>query len=501
MPGSVAVRVGRCYSSLKHMVLTPMLRRTLIIAGLAALAAPAAHAADLWQVWQMAKANDPAFRQAEADRNASMQAKPEAWANLFPSIDLSANRTWNNNSSSAVYPYSQPTRTIDSTSNTRQDQWGATLTQTLFNWQQFQGVRGGDLTAAEAEATYESTLQNLIVTVSQAYFNVLNAQDNLNADLANERALAKQYQQSEEQYKVGLVAITGVKEAEAGWDQAKAQVILDRQTLAQSEEALRAITGTYVGDLEEPRTDMPLQSPQPDNVQDWIQRALDQNPSLTAARLNTKIAQNQVSQQKAGYMPQLDLVLQHMRGSTTGNASNTFNGQYPDESNSSDNSIGLQLSWNIFNGGATRATVKQYQYQADSAMAQEISQHRSVEQQVRNAYLGVLSGIAQVQATRQSVAASQVSLQATEAGLKVGTRTTLDVLTARSNLLTAQKSYYNARYNYLVSTLQLEQAAGSLSPQDVKRLNDLLSPSVAPGTGSAPAPASAPAAMTSPTGA
>lgn len=471
-----------------------MARCALLVSLLAALAAPAAHATDLWQVWQMAKANDPAFRQAEANRNASMQAKPEAWANLFPSIDLSAGRNWNNNSGSSVYPYTQPARTIDSTTNVRQDQLQATLTQTLFNWQQFQAVKGGDLAVAEAEATYQSTLQGLIVSVAQAYFNVLNARDILNADIANERALAKQYQQTEEQYKVGLTAITGVKEAEAGWDQAKAQVIVDRQTLAQSEEALRAITGTYVGDLEEPRPNLPLNPPQPESAQAWVQRALAQNPALAAAQLQSKIAENQVSQQQAGYMPQLDLTLQHTKGWTSGHGSNSFAGQFPSQSNSSDNTIGLQLSWNLFSGGATRAVVRQYQYQADSAMAKEIAQRRSVEQQVRNAYLAVLSGIAQVQATSQTVAAARVSLQATEAGLQVGTRTTLDVLTARSTLLSDQKAFYNARYTYLVAILQLEQAAGSVSPDNVKQLNQLLSPAAAPS--SAPAAMSAPVPMT-----
>jgi len=196
-------------------------------------------------------------------------------------------------------------------------------------------------------------------------------------------------------------------------------------------------------------------------------------------------------------------VLQHTHQSVGGNSSYSVPGngstQSPASSHVTDNQIGLQLSWNIFNGGATRSTVKQYQYQADAAMAKEISQRRSVEQQVRNAYLAVLSGIAQVQATRQSVASSRVSLQATEAGLKVGTQTVLDVLTSRKDLLSAEKSYYNARYTYLTSVLQLEQAAGTLSPDDIKRLNNWLAPrgAAAPATVMPAAPASS--AMGAPT--
>ncbi|MGH8427362.1 MAG: TolC family outer membrane protein [Gammaproteobacteria bacterium] len=481
-----------------------MFRYLFLISSLAAVAAPSAHATDLWQVWQLAQANDPAFRQAVADRNASMQAKPEAWANLFPSIALNASRTWNNDtdSSTSLSPYSPTPLSYSQASNNLQNQWGAQLTQTLFNWQQFAAVKGAGFTVAQAEATYESTLQGLIVSVAQAYFNVLNARDVLNADLANQKSLGKQYQQTQQQYKVGLIAVTGVRQAEAGYDQARAQVIADRQALAQTEEALRAITGQYITNLEAPRSALPLHPPQPENVNVWVTQGLKQNPSLIAAQYNSKVAENQVAQQQGGYMPNLNLVLESTRLTSGGSSSvcqgTTCNPASPANSHSADNQIGLQLSWNIFSGGATRAAVKQFQYQADSAMAQEIAQRRSIEQQVRNAYLAVLSGIAQVQATKQSVAASQIALQATEAGLQVGTQTVLDVLTSRSTLLTAQKSYFIARYNYLVAVLQLEQAAGTLTPADLKQLNDWLRPANAPGTGSTAAPSSVPAAMTAP---
>jgi outer membrane protein len=461
-----------------------MLRRIFSLSLLLAASAPLAHATDLWQVWQLAQANDPAFQQAKANRNASMEAKPQAWAQLLPSVDVTANRTWNNNSGSSIYPYSTPPTTLSTTTNTRDTQWGATLTQTLFNWQQFKSVQGADFTVAEAEATYESTLQGLIVSVSQAYFNVLNAEDNLDADIAAMKALGKQYEQSQQQYKVGLIAITGVKEAEAGYSQARSLVIADRQTLAQTREALRAITGQYIPDLQAPREQLPLNPPQPENEDKWVRQALQNNPALAAAQQAQKSAQSQVSQQKAGYLPSLNLVLQHMRNSTTGHGSNTFNGQFPNQSSGSNNQIALQLSWNIFSGGATRATVKQYQYQADAAMANEISQRRSVEQQVRNAYLAVLSGIASVKANRQSVEASRVSLQATQAGLKVGTRTTLDVLTAQKSLLVAQKAFYKARYDYMLAVLQLEQAAGTLDQKNIRQLNGWL----APAGSTAPAP-------------
>ncbi|MGH8162348.1 MAG: TolC family outer membrane protein [Gammaproteobacteria bacterium] len=479
-----------------------MLKKLLIAACAFAVLAPAARATDLWQVWQLATQNAPAFEQARANRNASMEARPLAWSKLFPSIDLSAGRTWNNGtqSSASRSPFAGSTLlSYRQASNTTQNQWGATLTQTLFNWQQFSAIQGADFTVGKAQADYLTALQGLMVSVSQAYFNVLEQRDILAANLANQHSLLRQFQQNQQEYKVGLIAITGVRQAEAAYEQARAQVILDRQTLAQAREALRAITGRYLPHLQGPRADLPLERPAPANVQKWVQTGIEENPALVSARLAQKIANNQVSQDRSGYMPSLNLSLQHTHASTGGSSSICQGANCspagPDNSGSYDNQIALQLSWNIFNGGGTRATVKQAQFQADFAMASQIAEQRTVEQNVRNAYLAVLSGIAGVQATKQAVASSQISLKATEEGLKVGTQTTIDVLTARANLLTAQKSFFNSRYSYLIAVLQLDQAAGTLTPADLKQLNGLLAPPgsapVVPGVSTVAQPASA----------
>ena len=351
--------------------------RALILTILTLALLPTAHAADLWQVWQLARSNDPAFRQAEATRRASMQDRPAAWARLFPSISLTANRTWSNTSSSALRFFGgSQVIPVNSTSNDRRDQWGAQLTQPLFNWQLFQALHGADLSVAQAEARYHATIQGLIVTTAQAYFNVLNARDNLNADRADARALAKQYEQVTQQYKVGLAAITGVKQAEAGYDRARALVIGSRQALAQAEEALRAITGRYGRRLAAPRAALPLIPPRPTRVGAWVTRGLSENPTLVASRLSVQIASNLVAQQQAGYLPQLSLVLSHTRQSLSGKSAYSFGGgagfASPDRSQMSNNQIALQLSWNIFSGGATRAATRKAEFQTDVAQARDI---------------------------------------------------------------------------------------------------------------------------------
>lgn len=463
---------------------------------------PCAHAMDLWQVWQLARTNDPAFRQAQSTVKAAQEDKPAAWAQLFPSINLTASRTWTNSDSSGLRFFGgTQSIPLESTSNDRQDQWGAQLSQPIFNWQLIKAVGGADISVAQAEAQYRATVQGLILTVAQAYFGVLQAKDNLDADLANQLALEKQFQEVTQQYKVGLVAITGVKQAQAGYDQAKAQVIASRQSLAQAQEALRAIIGRVPSALSAPKANLPLNPPKPDSATAWVHRGLQDNPNLVASRLGFKLAQNQVSQTQAGYLPQINLLLSHTRQSLLGNSSYsspTGAFQSPDQSSGSTNEIALDFSWNIFSGGATRAATRKAEFQADAASAASATEHRTVVQDVRNAFLGVLSGIAQVQATRQSVVAAHVALQATQAGLKVGTQTVLDVLNARNTYLTAEKSFYSARYSYLLATLQLEQAAGSLTPGALKALNGLLSKAILPAQSATRTPAEASLSMSSP---
>lgn len=483
-----------------------MVRAGLIGCALCLIGATtAAHATNLWQVWQLAKANDPAFQQAVATRKASMEAKPQAWAKLIPSIDLTAGRTYVNSTNHSYQFFgSGGSIPVTSASNTAANQWSAQLTETLFNWGDIKNLQSANLSVAKAEADYQSTKQQLIVTVAQAYFGVLNARDILNANVANEKALARQLDQARQQYKVGLVAITGVKQAEAAYDTAKANVISARQSLLQAQEALRAITNEFLPKLAAPQKDLPLKSPSPNTPKAWVQRAFQDNPNLISARLAARIANKQISIARSGHYPSVDLVLSRTYNKTTGNNSyeipNVSSSQSPAFRQGYDNQIALQLSWPIFSGGATLSQTRQAQDQADAAQAQAVSTLRSTEQQVRNAYLGVLSGIARVRATRQSVASSRVSLQATEAGLKVGTQTMVDVLTARQNLLTAQENFYQARYNYLVQILLLKQAAGILSPKDIKQINGWLTASAQPNA-SPSTTAMSPATMGGPTAA
>lgn len=432
------------------------------------LAAAPAHSADLWDVYQLALKNDPTFAQADANYQAQVENKAIARAGYLPNLTLNASRQRSESTGDQIGVTNTGIGLQNFQSTTYNTNYNVQLTQPIFNWAAWKTMDQADASVAQAEADFQAAQQDLILRTATAYFNVLNARDTLAANNASKSALAKQLEQAKEKYQVGMSAITDVQEAQAAYDQAVANEISAQQQVITNEEQLRAITGEPVGDLQEPVPDMPLRSPDPANAKQWVEQAVKQNPTLLAAQAAAQVAAATVGIKQANdYYPTLNFVAQRSKNSTTGN--NVF-----DLSDTNGTVVGLQLSFPLFSGGGATAQVTQAQRQYDAAQDQVRLVTRQTEQQARTAYLGVLTGISQVQAYKQSVQSNQTSMQATETGMQVGTRTIVDVLTARQNLLTAETSFANSRYKYLTSLLQLKQAAGILSPDDVKKLNALM---------------------------
>ena len=450
-----------------------VLRNLLLLSAAAGLIAAAqARSADLWDVYQLALQNDPTFRQAQANYQATLENKPIARAGYLPNLSLNASRangsTYGTSlTQTGTASNGQPILgSVYNSTTTRNTQYGLQLTQPIFNWAAWENIKQADASVAQAEAQYLAAQQNLIVRTATAYFSVITARDTLSADHAAMLANQKQLEQAKAEYQVGTVAITNVEQAQAAYDQSVANEIGARQQVINAEESLRAITGEPVGELQEPEPDMPLHTPDPANAQQWVDTALKENPNLMAAQAAAEVAARTVSIKRAGHFPTLDLTASYGRDNSSGTIFNTFDTRQKQ--------LMLNFSMPLFSGGGVSAQVTQAQRQYDAAQDNVQLVNRQTVQQARTAYLGVLTGISQVQALRQSVKSNQTSLRATETGLRVGTQTIVDVLLAVQNLATAQTGFAQSRDNYLLSVLQLKQAAGILSPQDVKQLNALL---------------------------
>jgi outer membrane protein len=457
------------------------------LAGLLAVTlANIAAATDLVGVYEDALGSDPQLRQADATRLAQREARPQAWAAVLPQISGSLSRSQDKQdgtqgqvnydpTTNTYFPIAEPFAL-----NSTQRQWALNLRQNLFSWSNWMTLKQADIQVAQAEATYQAAQQNLILRVAQAYFAVLAAQDSLDANQAALEAITRQLEQAEKRFEVGLIAITDVQEARSAHDTAAAAVIAAKRTLATSGDQLSEITGKKYDVLSKPGDDMPLTSPQPADEESWVQASLDQNVTLLSNRLSADIARENVRIAFGGHLPTIDLLAAKSRTTTAADEQILpFDGQpasNPFALNSAinDRQYSLQISVPLFSGGLTQSRVRQSQYQWIAAKEQVVQSSRATERQARDAYLGVISGIARVRALHQAVESSETALKATEAGYEVGTRTAVDVLNARRTLVQAQTDYAGSRYDYIVSIVQLRLAAGNLSRGDVVEVNKWL---------------------------
>jgi outer membrane protein len=453
------------------------MKRGPLFVSMLCLATVAARAEDLLAVYDRALTNDPQIREAEATRKASLESKPQALSNLLPqaSIAASRERDWSDGTgfTQFVFGANQPiTSPTGGPSVTNTDSVRLTIRQNLFSWANWVALKDANRQVAQAEANYLVARQSLAQRVAQLYFAVLAAQDVVDANEAARVAFQSQLDQAEKRFEVGLIAITDVQEARAARDSAAANVIVAKRALAGAEEQLRATVGERYSSLNKPSDTMPLLTPSPANEEDWVKLSLDQNATLTGSRLAADIARDQVQTQFSGHLPTIDLVAG--RSYTNSDGTRLVQGTTIPTDNASEGygkSLALQVTIPLFSGGATQSRVRQAQYNWIAAKERLERTSRDTERQARDSYLGVISGISQVQSLKQALDSSETALKATQAGYEVGTRTSIEVLTSRQQLIQAQTNYSQARYNYLNSIIQLRLAAGDLDRRTLEEMN------------------------------
>jgi len=428
-----------------------------------------ASAETLWEIFEMAQRSDPAINEAEANMMAQMEAKPQARAVWLPQLDASAGYSYtetdgaNPTNTGNLFPVE------NETTNTN---WGLGLTQTIFNTDQWRRLRKADKEVARASIDYKVAQQDLMVRVSDAYFNVLAAQDQLASEQAAKDAISRQLEQAERRFEVGLIAITDVKEAQAGFDDAVALEIAAQRSLASAKEALREITGEYPRTLAAPGKEFPLIPPNPQVEQDWVDISLQQNLALESAKIGAEITRDNVQISKGSHWPTLDLSANYT--DSTNDVTNKVPPAFSGEGELTRAQVGLQLRLPIYSGGSVSSQVQENVYLHRAAKENFEKVARQTERNTRDAYLGVIAEIARVQALARSEDSNQTALEATEAGYEVGTRTTVDVLNARQSLFLAQTQYARSKYDYLINVIKLKQAAGTLTADDIKELDSWL---------------------------
>ncbi|KPJ93655.1 MAG: hypothetical protein AMJ53_06810 [Gammaproteobacteria bacterium SG8_11] len=422
------------------------------------LACSTVQAEDLLQIYRLALENDPAFKAAEATLRSTNEAKGQADANYLPSLDVFAN---GGTSKSSIRD--------DATDSFS---YGAQLSQPIYNrYFPIQSrLAKSSITAAEADFSAET--QSLIVRASEGYLGVLRALDNLEFANAEQESIGRQLEQTKQRFDVGLVAITDVHEAQARFDLARARTIEAENDLNNAREALRTITGKYHETLAVLSDKTPFVArPDPDDIDYWTETALQKNYTLLSFQQAVVQAQENVSLQRAGYFPTLYLNGSYQRTEGDDYVNDFGLAIDGDVDNSS---VTLNFNMNLYSGGSTSSAAAQAREDLRFARENYEQTKRDVQRRVRNQYLGVISGISRVQALKQAVVSNESALKAAEAGFEVGTRTTVDVLNARSLLFSAINNYSQSRYDYISSWLRLLQAAGTLNEEALQRINQWL---------------------------
>ncbi|AUJ69029.1 MULTISPECIES: outer membrane channel protein TolC [Pseudoalteromonas] len=442
------------------------MKKTLLslVVGLScALSSSLSHAEDLLQVYDIATANDPTVLKAKAQADAQKYAQDQALGVLLPQLGFQMSYTDVNSEG----PSSQQNDSTGYTmfeSDTDTFQRSISLSQTIFDMASWQGLSIAEKRAMQASTQYEQQKQTLIVRIAEGYFNVLSALDSLEFVQAEKRAIERQLEQTKQRYEVGLTAITDVHEARAQFDRAVADEIIASNAVETARETLRTITGKYHAKLDKLNTEKFSTVKPTQNTNDFIEIAKAKNLDLQVAKSAVDIAKDQIDLAQSGHYPTLNL-----NATYSDSLADSAGRQHAPRSDRT--SVGLTLDVPIYTGGRTVAATDQARANFVASSEDMEAAMRNMTRSVITSYNQVVSDVATYRALEQAVVSAESALQATEAGFDVGTRTIVDVLVSTQNLYNAKRNLADIRYRYVLSSLRLKQAAGTLSRTDLEAIN------------------------------
>ena len=437
-------------------ILTPILAVLLA----SSLAAPSG-AANLIDVYRAAQSGDAVFAAARAAQQAGQEKSRQGIALFLPTISAKANSQFNDITTETGSPFiSGGNKQYNSHG------YGFTLVQPLFRQQNWAAYSQAELQSAVAELQYQTAGQDLILRVAQAYFDVLIAQDSVQLAAAQKSAISEQLEQAKRNFEVGTATITDTYEAQARFDLIRAQELVAANDLEIKQRALQQMTNVPETGLSPVGINLKLESPEPNDQMVWIARAREENLQVALAQTALALAEKEVARSRGGHYPTLDLVANYNENVQTGG---TFGA-----STVTSKVIGVELNVPLFEGGATQSKWREADANREKARHDLENARRNAELQMRQAFLGIATGIAQVQALQQALKSSESLLEASKLGQEVGARTNLDVLNAQQQLYVTQRDLYQAQYNYLLSQLRLKSAAGTLAEADLEQVNRAL---------------------------
>jgi len=448
-----------------------MMRYSLALLAMV-LAIRSANANDLKDLYELALTRDASLQAAGFQRDAAIEARPQALAQWLPQVSASASATRERLGFDAL---GQPTGSqaadcvlsavagVQHCYGTARG-LGLNMSQTLWSFQAFSQLKEANFQAAAAEASFRGAQQNLLLRVAQAYFAILSASDQLATNRAERDAFGTLLNQAKAREQTGVGPRSDVAQAQAFYDATEQSVIDAQNTLDDANLALSEIVGQHAAEIAPLRQEIPLTSPDPASADEWVTSARRENFDVRTAELKMEAASRDISAQRARSLSTLSLA-----GSSSKVKQDDVLG-----GNQTLDTVGVSFSWPLFQGGAVASAVRQSRALYRQAQAAYDAAQRDTERQTRAAFRGIVSGIQRIGAARRAVDSGHEAVEASRRNVEFGTGTEFDLLNAQNNYYAALRAYRQSRYDYLTNVLTLKQQAGRLSERDLTAIDDLL---------------------------
>lgn len=428
---------------------------------------------DLITVYKQAQAHSPDHRAALAEYRAAQEAGPQARGQLLPKLNASGG-------------YSRVRQEVEGTILGLQDveedayfdssYYGVSLTQPLFDRKAFVGLEQADIKLKRSRLQLAHARNELRVKTATAYFGLLAAMDNLELARAEKKAISRQLDQTSDRFESGLTSNADVKAARAQYDRAKADVIAARNKVAVSQTKLEALTGERYEDVRALPEDAQLPPPQPNRMDPWVTQAVNNNIRLLTQTATAKLSELRIDKRRGQRWPELNLVGSYAYSDQDGGFFNQGSGASGagGTTENTDARIGVRLTVPLYSGGLVSSRIREATERYNRAKAQQDQRRAEAIQNTRSAYLNVKKALAEINALEQAVKSAKSAEQSTRVGYDVGTSTSTEVLKAVRDRFRAKRDLAATRYDYLINSLKLKRAAGSLSNLDLKEINKRL---------------------------
>lgn len=437
-------------------------RQSNIVVALISALALDAHAIGLLDLYRDAVRSDPVYAAARAERKAADSLVAQARGQLLPQAAVSWSNIKNDQTVSGSNTLGRFNRNYEFDAQNS----SLNLSLALFRPQLWAAYTQAGAQVVQAEGAFRSAEQDLIIRLSQAYFDISLAEDNLALSGEQKAAISEQLKQAKRYFEAGLGTVTDINEAQARFDTVVAQEIAAQSALEIKVRALEQVVGAVHRHLGRLGRQFVLEMPEPAAIERWLEFAQSNNPLLRSKQAALEVAEKEVYKAASAHLPTVDLVAGRSR---------SIDPSYTMINTESWNTtLGVQMTMPLFSGGTTQGRVNQVAALREKATFDYEASLRSVNLATRQEFLNVVNGVAQVKALEQAVRSNEVALYSAQKGQEAGMRTSFDVLNAQQLLFTAKRDLAQARYTYVLARLKLRSAAGLLGEEDVELVDQWL---------------------------